>query len=149
MSRALSLACVEVVEVAGAAIAKPVKRELLACMLFVIIRYLLSLQCLQTCHVLVAPPNTVVVLRVFLLCVRRPHGCRYTEFSGFHGILAGLLVAVKQIMPNQEVILGGIFRTSARVSRVCGLLLSFQHLASNRPLAAAVVAQGAGWATRM
>lgn len=43
--------------------------------------------------------------------------CRYTEFSGFHGILAAMLVAVKQIMPQQEVILGGAVRLSARVSR--------------------------------
>lgn len=43
------------------------------------------------------------------------HCCRYAEFSGFHGILAALLVAVKQIMPQQEVILGGAIRLSARV----------------------------------
>ncbi|KAF6261762.1 eukaryotic integral membrane protein-domain-containing protein [Scenedesmus sp. NREL 46B-D3] len=37
----------------------------------------------------------------------------YSEFSGFHGILAALLVAVKQIMPDQEVILAGFLRLKA------------------------------------
>lgn len=40
---------------------------------------------------------------------------RYSEFNGFHGILAGLLVAVKQIMPDHEVILAGLFKLKARV----------------------------------
>lgn len=29
--------------------------------------------------------------------------CRYVSVSGFHGVLAGFMVAVKQIMPDQEV----------------------------------------------
>jgi hypothetical protein len=29
--------------------------------------------------------------------------CRYVSVSGFHGVVAGFLVAVKQIMPDQEV----------------------------------------------
>lgn len=41
--------------------------------------------------------------------------CRYSEFTGFHGILAGLLVAVKQIMPDHEVILGGLVKLKAKV----------------------------------
>jgi hypothetical protein len=42
--------------------------------------------------------------------------CRYAEFSGFHGLLAALLVAVKQIMPDHEVILAGFLRLKAAVS---------------------------------
>ncbi|KAF8062961.1 haloacid dehalogenase-like hydrolase domain-containing protein [Scenedesmus sp. PABB004] len=38
----------------------------------------------------------------------------YTQFTGFHGVLAGLLVAVKQIMPDHEVVLGGMLRLRAR-----------------------------------
>lgn len=37
----------------------------------------------------------------------------YKEFSGFHGLLAALLVAVKQIMPDHEVILAGFLRLKA------------------------------------
>jgi hypothetical protein len=42
--------------------------------------------------------------------------CRYTRFSGFHGVIAGLLVAVKQIMPDQEVKMFGTLKLRARVS---------------------------------
>mmetsp|Transcript_36298 Transcript_36298/g.91666 ORF Transcript_36298/g.91666 Transcript_36298/m.91666 type:complete len:308 (-) Transcript_36298:710-1633(-) len=34
----------------------------------------------------------------------------YTEFSGFHGLIAALLVAVKQIMPHHELKLAGTFK---------------------------------------
>ena len=30
---------------------------------------------------------------------------RYMPFAGFHGVLAGLLVGIKQIIPDQEVLL--------------------------------------------
>jgi len=38
----------------------------------------------------------------------------YTEFSGFHGIVAGLLVAVKQIMPDHEVKLFGVLSITVK-----------------------------------
>jgi hypothetical protein len=40
--------------------------------------------------------------------------CRYVSVPGFHGVLAGFLVAVKQIMPNQEVSV--LFQLCAKVS---------------------------------
>ena len=39
----------------------------------------------------------------------------YTEFYGFHGIAAGLLVAVKQVMGEQEMTLFGTFKLSFKV----------------------------------
>ncbi len=39
----------------------------------------------------------------------------YTQFSGFHGVTAGLLVAVKQVMPHHEFKLLGPIRFSAKV----------------------------------
>lgn len=41
---------------------------------------------------------------------------RYTEFTGFHGIIGALLVSVKQIMPDHEVKLFGAIQLKARVS---------------------------------
>eukprot|EP00798_Chlamydomonas_sp_ICE-L_P004187 gene4187-14288_t len=38
----------------------------------------------------------------------------YTEFCGFHGVLAGLLVGVKQIMPDHEIKLLGFLRISVK-----------------------------------
>jgi membrane associated rhomboid family serine protease len=43
------------------------------------------------------------VLAVFLYVITRQGGYLYAHISGFHGILAGFLVAVKQINPEQEV----------------------------------------------
>eukprot|EP00878_Enallax_costatus_P029224 GHUV01031669.1.p1 GENE.GHUV01031669.1~~GHUV01031669.1.p1 ORF type:complete len:308 (+),score=60.09 GHUV01031669.1:444-1367(+) len=48
----------------------------------------------------------------------------YSEFDGFHGILAGLLVAVKQIMPEHEVILAGLVKLKARYFPSVYVLLS-------------------------
>jgi membrane associated rhomboid family serine protease len=39
----------------------------------------------------------------------------YTEFYGFHGILAGLLVALKQVMQDQDVMLFGAVKISIKV----------------------------------
>jgi hypothetical protein len=39
--------------------------------------------------------------------------CRYAPISGFHGVLAGFLVAVKQIMPDQEI--AAFFKLRAKV----------------------------------
>ncbi len=39
----------------------------------------------------------------------------YTQFYGFHGVAAGLLVAVKQVMQEQEMALFGILRISFKV----------------------------------
>jgi len=44
----------------------------------------------------------------------------YTQFSGFHGVSAALLVAVKQIMPHHEIKLLGPLRFSAKArGQVC------------------------------
>jgi len=40
--------------------------------------------------------------------------CSYVSVSGFHGVLAGFLVAVKQLMPDQEVSV--LFKLCAKVS---------------------------------
>lgn len=42
--------------------------------------------------------------------------CRYMQFYGFHGILAGIIVAVKQVMPEHEAKLFGVVRLSFKVS---------------------------------
>ena len=41
--------------------------------------------------------------------------CRYTEVGGSEGIVAGCLVAVKQLMPENEVTLLGFIRFRAKV----------------------------------
>ena len=41
---------------------------------------------------------------------------RYMEVSGFHGIVAGCLVAVKQIMPDTEVTLVRVVKFHAKAS---------------------------------
>ena len=49
--------------------------------------------------------------------------CRYTEICGFQGVFAGLLVGVKQIMPENDVTLVGYVKFRAKVSpAACGLL---------------------------
>jgi hypothetical protein len=40
---------------------------------------------------------------------------RYKEFAGFEGVIAGCLVAVKQILPENEVVLLGVIRFRAKV----------------------------------
>ena len=42
--------------------------------------------------------------------------CRYMQFYGYHGILAGIIVAVKQVMPEHEAKLFGVVRLSFKVS---------------------------------
>ncbi|CAK9251297.1 unnamed protein product [Sphagnum jensenii] len=46
---------------------------------------------------------SIFVLAIFLYYVSRREDFLYVSVSGFHGVLAGFLVAVKQIMPDQEV----------------------------------------------
>jgi membrane associated rhomboid family serine protease len=43
------------------------------------------------------------VLAIFLYFITRQGGYLYSPISGFHGVLAGFLVAVKQINPEQEI----------------------------------------------
>lgn len=43
------------------------------------------------------------VLAIFLYYLSRREDFLYVSVSGFHGVLAGFLVAVKRIMPDQEV----------------------------------------------
>jgi len=52
-----------------------------------------------------------------------PQHRSYTQFSGFHGVIGGLLVAVKQIMADQEIKLGGVVQLPARVRALAGILL--------------------------
>ena len=39
----------------------------------------------------------------------------YTKFYGFHGIAAGLLVALRQVMQDQEVLLFGSIKIGIKV----------------------------------
>ena len=41
--------------------------------------------------------------------------CRYTEICGFQGVFAGLLVGLKQIMPENDVTLLGYVKFRAKV----------------------------------
>ena len=41
--------------------------------------------------------------------------CRYAEVSGFQGILAGLLVALKQTIPDTDVTLLRVIKFRAKV----------------------------------
>lgn len=44
--------------------------------------------------------------------------CSYNKFAGFHGILAGLVVAVKQVMPEHEAKLFGFVKLTFKVGAV-------------------------------
>uniref|UniRef100_A0A0D6R731 Peptidase S54 rhomboid domain-containing protein n=1 Tax=Araucaria cunninghamii TaxID=56994 RepID=A0A0D6R731_ARACU len=46
---------------------------------------------------------SVFVTTIFLYYVTRNESFLYTPLSGFHGVLSGFLVGVKQIMPDQEM----------------------------------------------
>lgn len=46
---------------------------------------------------------------------RHPPNHRYTEFSGFHGVIGGLVVALKQVMSDQEIKLAGLPPLRAKV----------------------------------
>jgi len=61
---------------------------------------------------------------VFLAAPGRLANVLYTRFSGFHGVIAGLLVAVKQIMPDQEVKIFGAVKLRARYFPSVFLLIS-------------------------
>lgn len=64
-----------------------------------------------------------------LLPVKSVHSCRfaaaevrnricsrrYSEISGFHGIIAGMLVAIKQVTPDTEVTVLQIVKLRAKV----------------------------------
>ena len=43
--------------------------------------------------------------------------CSYSEISGFHGILAGMLVAIKQLTPETEITVLQIVKLRAKVRR--------------------------------
>ena len=53
--------------------------------------------------------------------------CRYKQVCGFHGIFAGLLVALKQVLPESEVTLVGFLKFRAKVMSAW-LLTSKQDL---------------------
>ena len=46
--------------------------------------------------------------------------CRYSPISGFHGVVAGFLVAMKQIMPDQD---SGVFKLHVKVKFVFYVVL--------------------------
>jgi len=48
------------------------------------------------------------------------HTYRYMEVSGFHGVIAGCLVAVKQLIPDTEVTLLRVIRFHAKVGLPAG-----------------------------
>lgn len=68
-------------------------------------------------------------------CLILLFNCRYTQFSGFHGVVAGLLVAVKQIMPDHEVTIARVFKIRAKVGYSLGGIVC--RAAACRPFAAA------------
>ena len=47
---------------------------------------------------------------------RFAYTCRYTEICGFQGVFAGLLVGLKQIMPENDVTLVGYVKFRAKVN---------------------------------
>ncbi len=47
---------------------------------------------------------------------RSVYTCRYTEICGFQGVFAGLLVGLKQIMPENDVTLVGYVKFRAKVN---------------------------------
>ena len=65
--------------------------------------------------------NKIASVKLFAMCalwnlflrVTGGFACRYAPISGFHGVLAGFLVAVKQIMPDQEIT--AFFKLRAKV----------------------------------
>lgn len=55
--------------------------------------------------------GTVVFFAVYVTFASTMNGkLLYSEFNGFHGVLAGLLVGVKQIMPDHEIKLVGVVK---------------------------------------
>eukprot|EP00967_Tisochrysis_lutea_P082436 scaffold114135_cov23-Tisochrysis_lutea.AAC.1 len=65
--------------------------------------------------------SCTVFLAVYVMYATSPTArgtLLYTQFSGFHGVTAGLLVAVKQVMPHHEVKLLGPLKFTAKV-RMC------------------------------
>lgn len=46
------------------------------------------------------------------------HICRYSEICGFQGVFAGLVVGLKQIMPENDVTLVGYVKFRAKVSKM-------------------------------
>lgn len=53
----------------------------------------------------------------FLYCPLAAGALLYTEFSGFHGLVAALLVAVKQTMPHSEAKVLGVVKLRIKVGR--------------------------------
>ena len=56
---------------------------------------------------------------------------RYREIAGFEGVLAGCLVALKQIMPDNEVVVLKVIRFRVKVNCFlipCNLLVSTSSL---------------------
>lgn len=61
--------------------------------------------------------STAIFVGVYILYLTSPSkdgDMLYTQFCGFHGVIGGLLVAVKQIMADQEIKLLGVAKLRAR-----------------------------------
>ncbi|CAD7694975.1 unnamed protein product [Ostreobium quekettii] len=56
---------------------------------------------------------TFVTAFIVYVATRSPH-VLYRNLCGFHGVLAGLLVTLKQIMPDQELALFGVIKFRGR-----------------------------------
>lgn len=50
---------------------------------------------------------------------------RYVPISGFHGVISGCLVGVKQLMPDQEIALLYFLKFRAKVSKISNLKFFF------------------------
>ncbi|KAJ0970499.1 hypothetical protein J5N97_023376 [Dioscorea zingiberensis] len=56
----------------------------------------------------------VFVTAITLYYIRREESYLYTPISGFHGVLSGFLVGIKQIMPDQELSLFFVAKIKAK-----------------------------------
>eukprot|EP01018_Ginkgo_biloba_P020436 Gb_15798 [translate_table: standard] len=54
------------------------------------------------------------VTTILLFYITGRESFLYTPLSGFHGVLSGFLVGVKQIMPDQEITALGVFKMQAK-----------------------------------
>ena len=59
------------------------------------------------------------VLMFILYVFTRSEDILYAQLGGFHGMVAAFLVAIKQLMPEQELTLFGVFKFRAKVTALC------------------------------
>ncbi|KAH7662633.1 putative membrane protein [Dioscorea alata] len=66
----------------------------------------------------------VFVIAIALYYIKREESYLYTPISGFHGVLSGFLVGIKQIMPDQELSLFFIIKIRAKWLPLIVVLIS-------------------------